>query len=211
MKNNKSVNHVSEHRIVRVFLLYPHTQSFWNYTSMWAVISREVPRLWQIDQVFLFFWNKLFLMEINYGFIGSSISDILSPSFFLLFSIIEISNVQRFFQFFLPYLITAALSFTVHLFKNLITYYYQSLIFNNVHRITYILLTFDTLDFTICKSKISPFGEMCHCSDLELYWTSIHLLAFKYLQPHVAWLFFFSLSFILPPTLMSSLEKSATF
>lgn len=39
-------------------------------------------------------------MEINYGFISSSTSDILSPSFFLLFSVIEIINVQWFCRFF---------------------------------------------------------------------------------------------------------------
>lgn len=126
--------------------------------------------------------------------------------FFLLLRLSMFSDLSI-----LPYLITAALSFTPQIFKNLITYYYyQSRTFNNIHRITFILLVFDTLDFMICKCLIFLLAEMFHCSDLELYWTSFHLLTFKYRQPHVTWLCF-SLSFVLPPTLMSSLEKSATF
>ena len=55
-------------------------------------------------------------MEITYSFINSSIFNILSPTFFLLFSVIDIINIQGFFRLFLPYLITFALSFTVTAF-----------------------------------------------------------------------------------------------
>ena len=132
-----------------------------------------------------------------------------SPSFFIFFPIIEIINVKWLFRLCMPFLITVALSFNVRLFKRLIIYYYQSLTFNNVHKITFTLLHFDTLDLMICNCLIFLFAEMCHCSELELFWTSFYLSAFKWSKSCVACCIF--LYYLLYPMLKSSVEISAAF
>lgn len=56
VRDNKSLNLVSEHGVARAFLLYPHIQSLWDYTPTWAIISRNVPETLANRQSFPFFF-----------------------------------------------------------------------------------------------------------------------------------------------------------